>query len=344
MAVTSRCCRSYVKHHRSRVRRRNSNPDLLRRQAGIGGVAAMLVAVAIILVPGAVAAFESGRASFALEINDDLVVPYRVFAIYVLPGEQIDFRAPLAEASANAGTLEERDSSLWHWVAPAEPGLASINFSTADDAIRLNVLVLHPADRIEDGRLYDYRVGNYPEPLDGNPVYEAPDGFIELTPELLDTQVSPHFTLRQFPSKQSTDYPKFLVLRESLLLKLELLLERLNEAGHAADSFTVMSGFRTPQYNRAIGNGQHSRHIYGGAADIYVDVAPRDDIMDDLNGDGTYDYRDAQWLYRLADELFGKPELAEFRGGLGVYRSNDAHGPFLHVDARGRRARWGLLP
>jgi hypothetical protein len=97
-------------------------------------------------------------------------------------------------------------------------------------------------------------------------------------------------------------------------------------------------------YNRAIGNGQHSRHIYGGAADIYVDVSPRDDVMDDLNGDGRFDYRDAQWLYGLADELFGLPEYGEFRGGLGVYRRNSVHGPFLHVDARGRRARWGLIP
>jgi hypothetical protein len=121
-------------------------------------------------------------------------------------------------------------------------------------------------------------------------------------------------------------------------------LERLNQAGIEADGFTVMSGYRTPIYNRSIGNGDHSRHIYGGAADIYVDVSPRDDIMDDLNGDGIYDSRDAQWLYRLADELFSSPEHRNLRGGLGVYDSNAAHGPFLHVDARGHRARWGLLP
>ena len=66
--------------------------------------------------------------------------------------------------------------------------------------------------------------------------------------------------------------------------------------------------------------------------------------MDDLNGDGTLDYRDAQWLYRIANELFGRSEHAQFRGGLGVYRSTAAHGPFLHVDARGQRARWGLIP
>ena len=48
------------------------------------------------------------------------------------------------------------------------------------------------------------------------------------------------------------------------------------------------------------------------------------------------------WL--LADELFARAQHAHLRGGLGVYRSTAAHGPFLHVDARGVRARWGLLP
>ena len=306
--------------------------------------AGWLPALASVLFPAAAPAFESGRAAFELEINDDLVVPYEVFAVYVLPGERLSLRAPVPTAAADSGRLVESGSGSWLWHAPAEAGLAVLRFSDGAAQIQLNALVLHPLGDVSQGYLSGYRIGDYPPPLNGDPVYEAPDGFIELTAELLDTRVSPHFTLGQFPSKQSTALPKYLILRENLLLKLELLLERLNESGIEADSFTVMSGFRTPYYNRAIGNGDHSRHIYGGAADIYVDVAPRDDIMDDLNGDGRSDYRDAQWLYRLADELFGRPEYIEFRGGLGVYRSNAAHGPFLHVDARGRRARWGLLP
>jgi hypothetical protein len=31
------------------------------------------------------------------------------------------------------------------------------------------------------------------------------------------------------------------------------------------------------------------------------------------------------------------PDLA---GGCGVYLSSDTHGPFVHIDARGFRARW----
>jgi hypothetical protein len=29
------------------------------------------------------------------------------------------------------------------------------------------------------------------------------------------------------------------------------------------------------------------------------------------------------------------------KGGAGVYHANAAHGPYLHVDARGYVARWG---
>jgi hypothetical protein len=291
-------------------------------------------------------AYESGRAGFTVAVNADLVVSYRVFTLYVLPGEELDLTAgdQSATATADSGKLTRRVDGAWHWTAPAEVGLAVLSIRVGSDEIRLNALVLHPATRVEDGSLFGYRIGDYPEPLNGDPVYLPPDGFIPLTEDLLELPLSPHFRLGQFPSKQSTDLPKYLILREALLLKLELLLEELNVSGVEADTFTIMSGYRTPMYNRAIGNGDHSRHIYGGAADIYVDVSPRDDIMDDLNGDGVSDYRDAQWLYRLADALFGRPEFGALRGGLGVYQSNAAHGPFLHVDARGHRARWGLLP
>lgn len=289
-------------------------------------------------------AFESGRASFSVAVNTDLVIPYRVFAVYVLPREVLRLEGDGSKVIAGGGDLIALTTSVWQWVAPAEPGATTLIFERPDDSIRINVFVLHPASGLVDGRLNGYSIGGYPEPLRGDPVYAAPDGYIELTAATASLELSPHLRLNQFPSKQAGGMPKYLVLRESLLLKLELLLEHVNASGIPTDSLTVMSGFRTPGYNRAIGNGQHSRHIYGGAADVYIDVAPRDGIMDDLNGDGALDYRDAQHLYRLADEFFGRTEHRSLRGGLGVYRSTPAHGPFLHVDARGFRARWGLLP
>jgi hypothetical protein len=46
--------------------------------------------------------------------------------------------------------------------------------------------------------------------------------------------------------------------------------------GHNVDGLTIMSGYRTPFYNRAIGNVPNSRHVFGGAADFYIDDKPQD--------------------------------------------------------------------
>ena len=117
------------------------------------------------------------------------------------------------------------------------------------------------------------------------------------------------------------------------------LLEEVNKRGLRLDKFEVMSGFRTPYYNKSIRNVTHSRHIYGGAADIFIDVSPKDGVMDDLNGDRKYDKQDAALLYDIADKISTRhPDLA---GGIGQYSSTGAHGPFVHVDVRGTQARWG---
>jgi hypothetical protein len=153
--------------------------------------------------------------------------------------------------------------------------------------------------------------------------------------------VAPHFRLKQFICKQEGDYPKYLVIKERLLLKLELILERANEAGYYASTLEVMSGYRTPYYNKVIGNVKYSRHLWGGAADIFIDENPHDGMMDDLNNDGKNDYQDAAVLYDIVDEMFGKPWYEPFVGGLARYARTRSHGPFVHVDVRGFRARWG---
>jgi hypothetical protein len=81
--------------------------------------------------------------------------------------------------------------------------------------------------------------------------------------------------------------------------------------------------------------------VYGDAADIFIDQNPKDGMMDDLNQDGKIDYKDAGVLYDIIDEMFGKPWYTPFVGGLGRYKKTKEHGPFVHADARGFRARWG---
>jgi hypothetical protein len=334
MAAIFPCFASFAKPRRSSPMRLTS-------------VAAALLLAS--LCPSLAAGFDSGRAPFAVLV-DDLEIPYRVFAVFVFPGQTIDIEVAAPEAgrehsfAATDGTLVSADPERWRWRAPDRMGVTELEIHGNGD-ITLNVVTMRAARLSTSGRLGDYRIGDYPsEPLNGNRLYDPPEGFIELNAATENLELSPHFRLQQFPSKQTKSLPKYLVLREPLLLKLELLLERLNTIGIAADTLTVMSGYRTPYYNAAIGNVPYSRHVYGGAADIYVDVAPKDDYMDDLNGDGQADLRDAQWLYGVAQSLFSEEAYAALGGGLGVYNRTSAHGPFLHIDARAARARWGLLP
>jgi len=57
--------------------------------------------------------------------------------------------------------------------------------------------------------------------------------------------VSQHFRLKQFLCKQSGGYPKYVVLNEELLQKLEHLLELTKRRGYHAATFYIMSGYRT---------------------------------------------------------------------------------------------------
>ena len=101
-----------------------------------------------------------------------------------------------------------------------------------------------------------------------------------------------------------------------------------------------MSGFRTPFYNAAIGNTTtSSRHLFGDAADIYIDH-DQDGVMDDLDGDGRITRDDAVALASLASEIAEADPSNWPNGGIGIYNANAVHGPFVHIDARGYRARW----
>ena len=101
-----------------------------------------------------------------------------------------------------------------------------------------------------------------------------------------------------------------------------------------------MSGYRTPFSNKAIGNVQYSRHVWGGAADFYIDQSPKDGVMDDLNKDGVVNREDAVWLANFISNMSKQGAFGPRVGGLGIYGANAAHGPFVHVDVRGTLARW----
>ena len=206
----------------------------------------------------------------------------------------------------------------------------------------LHAFVMVPAREVRNGSLNGYAIGKYPaKPLNGNPIYKPPAGFVEVTRDNEDTKLSPHFRLKQFLCKEDTTkrYPKYVVLKERLVLELEAVLERVNAMGYRVDTLHVMSGYRTPSYNHAIGDVQYSMHQWGSAADIFVDSQDKD-VMDDLNGDRKVDAQDARLLYDAIEAMLAEPGNAKFEGGMGWYPGTSAHPPFVHVDVRGARARW----
>lgn len=75
------------------------------------------------------------------------------------------------------------------------------------------------------------------------------------------------------------------------------------------------SGYRCRDHNQAVGGAINSYHLTGQAADITCGMS----------------------LLRLYFEAIGVPEFQD--GGVGLYPSNG----FIHVDTRGKRARWGKL-
>ena len=116
-----------------------------------------------------------------------------------------------------------------------------------------------------------------------------------------DLQLSPHFRLAEFASKDGAD--KVLVDDD-----LVTLLEKIRKA--VGGAVVINSGYRSPAHNSAVGGVRSSQHLYGRAADIVVAGA--------------------------SPLLVG--QIAEYyldrRGGIGVYQT------FTHVDTRAIRSRW----
>jgi Bacterial protein of unknown function (DUF882) len=224
------------------------------------------------------------------------------------------------------------------------PGDSAVADLAGTPAAGINLIVMKPFSAKVDGRIGNYRLGSWP--YEGtnpkSPNYATPKGFIEVTRENFGTKVSEHFTVGQFLTKdQGNVWPKYLVLDRRLLDKLELTIAELNRMGYPVKNFTVMSGFRTPQYNeRGVGAGGRSsvsRHQYGDASDVYPDDNG-DGRLDDLNRDGRVDLKDARILASAAEAVEkNNPQLV---GGIGIYPATSAHGPFVHIDTRGTRARW----
>ena len=77
----------------------------------------------------------------------------------------------------------------------------------------------------------------------------------------------------------------------------------------------ILSSYRSPAYNKAVGGAQFSQHKEFSALDI------------------TFDGLSTQRVY---ERLIAWRKAGKFVGGLGIYPSSG----FIHIDTRGRNSTW----
>ncbi len=263
------------------------------------------------------------------------------------PGSPIVAGAPDGSTAVLTGGGTQQQVSR-SFSAPANPGIykLAVQLEQATRTLdEFSLITLVPISNKRAGKIGLYYLGSWPWEAGGQPrsaSYAPPAGFIEVTQQNQDTYISKHFRLRDFLTKdQQNVWPKYLLVNPKMIDKLELAIQDLESQGMKIDHVQVMSGFRTPRYNHSGGNtggrANLSRHMYGDAADVFVDN-DRNGSMDDINRDGRVDTRDAEVLAQAIERVERKhPSLV---GGIGVYSACCGHGPFTHVDVRGVRARW----
>jgi len=125
----------------------------------------------------------------------------------------------------------------------------------------------------------------------------------------MSKKITKNFNLNEFKCRDGTYVPEELIENVTLLCEnLQALRDKLKKP------IRVISGYRSPKYNRRIGGARRSQHMTAKAADIKVPgMTPAEvkNVIVDLIKDGKM-----------------------MKGGIGLYRT------FTHYDVRGRNARW----
>jgi hypothetical protein len=223
-------------------------------------------------------------------------------------------------------------------VAPTQPGFYQLAVTKGEsrrlvDGLTLAVMV--PFSQKLGNTLNGYRIGMYvAERLRGGRG-ERPDGFVEIRPENRDVQLTKHLRVSDFLTHDDQRvWPRYAAVNPRLLDKLELVMNEIEklrgEGPRVKILIDVHSGFRTPLHNHNVeGAARDSRHQYGDAADVTIDA----------DGDGKFTRFDSRIVAMAVERVEQlNPELA---GGMGLYLSRRFAVPYVHIDARGQRARWG---
>ncbi|MCC2615697.1 D-Ala-D-Ala carboxypeptidase family metallohydrolase [Aestuariibacter halophilus] len=262
---------------------------------------------------------------------DGVNVKGSLHSVFRVPGQTVEVALPSGwqtdHDAPNVAIIVDASHQTYQWQS-----------QQGGEDFTLQVFSLIPAERVRNGRLGNYMIGTYPVPPKQNTAaHQPPAGFLQVSPRLVDMQITDHFSLRPFISKQPGEFPKYLYLNDKLLAFLEDFRAAIEQQGFDIQGFGFISGYRTPHYNQQLDNINHSQHMYGNAADIYVDV-DQDGRLDDLNRDGQHNASDAKFLFGLAERFMRSSP--DYKGGLGLYVPTRKHTGFIHVDVRGYPARW----
>ena len=221
-------------------------------------------------------------------------------------------------------------------VAPPKAGfyrLALIKSDAQRQVEGLTLAVLVPFEEKEGTMLRGYRIGTYiAERMRGRQA--PPEGFLEITPADVDLPITKHLRVGDFLNHdQQGVWPSYAAVNPKLLDKLELVIQEIarwhGDRAIADIEIDVHSGFRAPEHNRKVRRAaSDSQHQYGDAADVAIDA----------NGDGRLTAMDSR-MVGLAVEIveLKHPDLI---GGLGIYTSGHSSTNYVHIDVRGKRARW----
>ena len=219
--------------------------------------------------------------------------------------------------------------------APTTPGFYRLAVGPENNLAMvegITVAVMVPFERKLGSYLNGYRIGTYVGERFGR-ASERPAGFLEVYPADANIRLTKHLRVADFLTHDGQrSWPRYVAISTNLLDKLELVAAQVATLSGFENrdlKMDINSGFRTPEHNRGVKRAaRDSRHQYGDAADVVIDA----------NGDGRFTDYDSR-MVALAVELVERnhPDL---KGGLGVYTSRRYHTPYVHIDARGRRARW----
>lgn len=122
-------------------------------------------------------------------------------------------------------------------------------------------------------------------------------------------QLTKNFKLSEFRCRDGSDVPEELMenVRE-LAQNLQVLRD------HVGRPITIISGYRSPEYNKKIGGARRSQHMFAKAGDMKIKGLTPAEVKG------------------IIVELIKAGKMKS--GGVGLYTT------FVHYDVRGRNARW----